>query len=236
MNLQKSILLITNQNADVSKQIEEICFNNFYTLYKLYSMVDAIPVIKETNFNLMIIDTKHIQVDSNLFGLFQHKDFFIPHIIIISDEEVNISNNNASIIKRNEINKLEDILSSHQNQNYSNFPTRQTPFIRNTVEKQLSILGFSRRYKGFDYMTEIVIKILYNATSKNSFKKYIYPYVSSLYNVSEESVERDIRNLISKLQPNDYFNFKPTTKNIVNAVVSYIKDYLNKLSNYKLYF
>lgn len=234
MYLQKSILLITKKDEKICSQLEEICCDKNLTLSKLYNISDCISAINQFRFGLLIIDTKYSPISDEMLLLFKRKDFYVPSVMLISDTDSNINDENVDVVKRDEIDKISGLITKRLNKNSSKFPSHQIPFIKTTVEKQLDLLGFSRRYKGFDYLSDIVIRILNNSSTHLSFKKYIYPYISCLYNVSEESVERDIRNLISKLEPNDFFNFKPTTKNIVNAVVNHIKDYLNKLSNYKL--
>jgi len=234
MSLQKSILLITEKNEELSNRIENICLNKSLTLFKLYNIVDGISAINQSSFSIVIIDTKYFNAVMEIFSLFKRKNFYVPYIVLISEQELEIYEDNVSIIKRNEINKLDELITDNLSKNVSNLSSSQNSFLRTAVEKTLGYLGFSRRYKGFDYMTETVIRILNDTQCKNSFKKYIYPHISVLYQVSEESVERDIRNLISKINPNNNFNFKHTTKNIVNAVVVHVKDYLNKLGNYKL--
>lgn len=234
MSLQKSILLITEKNEEISTQIEKICLNKSITLFKLYNIADAIAAVSESRYALIIIDTKHVKASVEVFSIFKRKNFFVPYIILISEQGLEIYEKNIGIVKRNEIEKLTELIDLNINNEYSTPSTEQSPFLHNTVEKMLGYLGFSRRYKGFDYLTETVIRILNDSNCKNSFKKYIYPYISVLYHVSVGSIERDIRNLISKLTPNNSFNFKHTTKNIVNAVVVHVKDYLNKLGNYKI--
>ena len=233
MSLQKSILLITQKNEDLASYIEEICFNQNLTLFKLYNIVDGISAINESRYSIVIIDIKYFKAIVEIFSLFKRKNFYVPYIILISEQELEIYDENVGIVKRTELYKLSELIAENIEKDFSNFANTQNSFLRTTVEKMLGYLGFSRRYKGFDYMTETVIRIINNSQCKNSFKKYIYPHISVLYNVSEQSIERDIRNLISKINPNNNFNFKHTTKNIVNSVVYQVKDYLNKLGNYK---
>lgn len=236
MSLQKSVLLITQKDEGIANVIEDICFNESFTLFKLYNIVDGISAINQSRYSLVIIDTKYVKAIVEICSLFKRKNFYVPYIILISEEDLEIYDENVGIVKRDEIDKLAELITENIDKDFSTFSSIENSFLRNTVEKMLGYLGFSRRYKGFDYMTETVIRIISDTRCKNSFKKYIYPHISILYNVSKESIERDIRNLISKINPNNNFNFKHTTKNIVNAVVVQVKDYLNKLGNHKLGF
>ena len=236
MYSQQSVLLITKQNEVLTTHLEEICYNKNLTLAKLYNISDGISAVNEFRYGLLIIDTKHYQIGLDMLSLFKRKDFYVPSVILVSEKNLEIADDNVDVVKRNDLDKMSELITDNLNKTSCKFPLGQVPYIRTTIEKQLTLFGFSRRYKGFDYMADIIMKILNNTNSKISFKKYIYPYISSLYNVSEESVERDIRNLISKMQPSHFFSFKLTTKNVVTALVCYIKDYLNKLGNYKLSF
>ena len=90
----------------------------------------------------------------------------------------------------------------------------------------------NQKYKGFRYLSDTIYKVIMDENMGKSFKKYIYPYIASLYAVKEASVERDVRNFLSKnFERNEFkeiinFNenhFAPTTRNIVNALINYIK-------------
>lgn len=231
MVLQKSILLLSNKDDILTDQLENICYKNNFTLFKLYNMIDCISAINQSTYHLVIIDTKYFSAGLEIFGLFKRKNFFVPYIILISDNELEIYDDNVNIVKRDDTDKLTSLILNNLQANKYDYINQQNSFLHNIVEKTLGVLGFSRRYKGFDYMIETVIRILNDSNCKNSFRKYIYPHISVMYHVSEESIERDMRNLISKINNNVNFNFKPTTKNIVNAVVSQVKDYLSKLGN-----
>lgn len=238
---QKTILLITKRNEKITNEIEEICNDTNITLSKLYDICDVIPAVTEARYNMLIIDCKHCQSGADLLRLFKTKAYYVPTIVLIADKKPATSYDNVKIVKRNCVNQINDIIKESVLTQTSLFPENHTTYLRSTIEKELQNLGFSKKYKGFDYMSEIVMKILNNNTFKKSFKKFVYPFISSLYNVSASSVERDIRNLICKNQNKAVFQQKfeiekLTTRLVVESVVSHIRDYLNKLGNYKINF
>ena len=241
MYTQKTILLITRRNEKIANDVEEICNNMNITLSKLYDICDVIPAVTEARYNMLIIDCKYCQSGADLLRLFKTKTYYVPTIVLIVDKKHSLTGDNVIIVRRNSINQIDNIIRENVLSQISLFPENHTTNLRSTIEKELRNLGFSKKYKGFEYMAEIVMKILNNNSFKKSFKKFVYPFISSLYNVSAGSVERDIRNLICKNSNKAFFQQKfeiekLTTRMVVESVVTHIRDHLNRLANYNMIF
>lgn len=237
MYTQKNVLLATNINEDTSF-IEELCFKHNYGLTKLYNICDIITAVSEYNYQLLILDYEHYFNHLEILSLFKRKNYFVNDIILLTEENNLQLNTEFKQFCKYDIKSLKDYFESI-NKNCIEYENNS--FLINCIEQQLIMLGFLTKYKGFDYMVEIVALILKKQNNKKSFRKYVYPFISNLFNVTSASVERDIRNLIGK---NDlkmtllktYFdqNTKPTTRNTISAIILHMKKYFNKLSNVKI--
>lgn len=97
--------------------------------------------------------------------------------------------------------------------------------------KQLDYLGLERKYTGY-YLLIDIMQILINEGKRiSSFSKEVYPIVAKIYNKTECTIERNIRNLIFKcwsremMEKLNIFRIKedrPTCCEFVYLVKNYI--------------
>lgn len=64
--------------------------------------------------------------------------------------------------------------------------------------KQLDNLGISRKYTGFYLMVELMNVLINEDRKISSFSKQIYPQIAEKYGKTTCTIERNIRNLISR--------------------------------------
>jgi len=105
----------------------------------------------------------------------------------------------------------------------------------------LMVLGIPSHLRGFIYIIEIIDYILVNNISKIKFNDGIYRLIANKYNISEDSIERDIRYAIEVgysrtiLNINDdyfkntisYNKNKPTNKQFIITVLNKVREELN---------
>ena len=69
--------------------------------------------------------------------------------------------------------------------------------------KQLDNLGLERKYTGYYLLIDIMQILINEGKRVSSFSKEVYPIVSKRYNVSECTIERNIRSIICKCWSKD---------------------------------
>lgn len=64
--------------------------------------------------------------------------------------------------------------------------------------KHMDYLGLSKKYMGYYQMADILHLMINENLHVVSFSRQVYPIIAMLYNKSEATIERNIRNLIDK--------------------------------------
>ena len=70
------------------------------------------------------------------------------------------------------------------------------------LRKKFNDLGITKKYTGYYFLLDIEDEIINKSRTIKSFSKEIYPELAIKYNKNDCSIERDIRNVISKLWDN----------------------------------
>ena len=100
----------------------------------------------------------------------------------------------------------------------------------------LARLGLNNKYAGFYYMVELLDIVLNQGVGSRSLYKNAYPMMDEFFNVSDLTIERNIRHMLKqcwndsmaeKLKP--YWNerVRPTCKKFLKAVSDYIIHLVN---------
>ncbi|MBR6778945.1 MAG: hypothetical protein IKM43_02190 [Clostridia bacterium] len=66
------------------------------------------------------------------------------------------------------------------------------------IIKILQDLGITKKYMGFYYLAEILNLLINEDLKIRSFSRQVYPMLASKYNKNSCTIERDIRNVISR--------------------------------------
>ena len=226
MHLHKSILLFTD-NINQFSYLNSFCAENEIKLSHLTNLAELIEDVFHTRYDVLVIDDRLFPTSSNLLSIFSKHIFYVPNVIVKTRQKLDC---NCITCYRSE-----DII--YNLKNIFNNKEYVQPFIAdiNHYTKVIDIvnhLGINSKYKGYKYLIDILDRMLTNGFTSVSFKKYVYPYVASLYSVSEDSVERDVRNILLKAINTKKFkdainfdeqNFGFTTRNIINCLLIYIK-------------
>lgn len=74
------------------------------------------------------------------------------------------------------------------------------------IKTKLNELGISNHFVAYYFLTDILDKMINEDVEIRSFSREVYPYLAEKYNVNTFTIERNIRNLISKKWDNDLKN------------------------------
>ena len=124
-----------------------------------------------------------------------------------------------------------EFLKSSVIHNISN-PVQPSKLLVKLVKSELEKLQISTKYIGFNYLTQLAVNYLCNTYSQKTYIE-LFEYVTSLNLASIDTIERDVRHmLLTTWKTNDHFRQeiqqytaleKPNSKNILNAVLLYLK-------------
>ncbi len=70
------------------------------------------------------------------------------------------------------------------------------------LRKKFNDLGITKKYTAYYFLLDIEDEIINKARTIKSFSKEIYPELALKYEKNDCSIERDIRNIISRLWDN----------------------------------
>lgn len=225
-----SLIMLAKDEDKEFIAIEKICYEYNINIEVACSLCDLFDMLAIKKYDFLVLDDKLFPVEADLLYIFERKNFFVPNVILLSNKKIELKDGNIVKFRRMHIDKLEEYILDVI-RNYTT-PVQENLTTKNRVYIELCNLGFNQKYKGFNYLLEIINKILNTEDSIKSFRKYIYPYIASLYCVTEESVERDVRNLLKIIYKKFAFRKKinfndrqqsPTTRNIVNTLILYLK-------------
>lgn len=231
----KRVVILAKQNESYLEYIENLCLDKNYTLTKMYQINKLINESSSWDYDLLIIDYKNFPLGDDLLTLFTHKSYYIPYIVVLSDIEQVFENKSIVVLQFEQLNKLDELFSKFFNKknNIDYFPSNT--ILHSRITNEMIKLGIPSKYKGFYYLVDIVYKSIVNNLPCKSLKRIYYPFIASLYDVTPESVERNIRNLFAitrkremfceKLYINEYA-IQPTTRNLVCAVIEHIKKFV----------
>ena len=99
------------------------------------------------------------------------------------------------------------------------------------LRKKVNDLGITKKYTGYYFLLDILDEIINKSRSIKSFSREIYPELAMKYEKHDCSIERDIRNLISKLWDNGLkeklnslwiTDDKPTCREFIYLVRNYV--------------
>ena len=127
-------------------------------------------------------------------------------------------------------NNLDEIKSTLMSLNPIAIPS----FIQKMVRIELEKLNLSKKYLAFKYLVDTICHSLYTG-DKNTFSTNTLSYIALINNTSWNSIERDIRHMLtSNWNSNETFKSaickhisgtEINTKILVDALISYIKEY-----------
>lgn len=231
MCTNRNVLLLTKKDKEL-EYLKTSCKEHNVLITKIYQLCDLIESASNCRYSILFVDSAEFSITEDLLQLFKRKNYYIPYKIILSKEKLNFEDDSVFVVSPDDCNNIKATIDYCIKNNPSQYYLYSDSFLIENINQNLQKLGFTKKYKGFNYLSSIIFKVIANDNSYSSFKKFLYPFVSSLYGVSEASIERDIRNIISKTLEslpkehkiiNELANSKPTTKHIVNILVNEIK-------------
>lgn len=230
MYTHKSILLF-GENDGQFFSLQTFCRENEIKFQHTCKLSELITTVNETRYNALIIDEKSFPLTTDLLSIFSNHRFFVPNVFVLTDKMLN---GNCKACK-----SIGEVIRNLEN--YFEEMESVQPYIVDVdlytkVTDIINHLGFNSKYKGYKYLIDILTRMLINNLTSVSFRKHIYPFISTLYSVSEDSIERDLRNILLKaINKNQFketicFNeqtLNQTTRNIINCLLIYIKKNLH---------
>ena len=122
---------------------------------------------------------------------------------------------------------------------------RQMSNVKNGICHKLITCCFSPKHKGFMYLTDAINILVKSKQMQSSLQTQIYPIIAKKYNVSVNSVERNIRSSIDYAWDRyvEKQKIKPDKANRDNLLVNFYKKPTNRSfiytyivnSNYNLF-
>ena len=231
MCINRHVLLVAKHKS--FDNLEQICRDQNLLVTRAYNFCDMIEYLATYRYSIIFIDNQSFFVNEDIIALFKRKNYFVPFVVVLNDTPLSFNEENILTVNENNFNQIEDAVKYCQENNKSQKFLYSDSYLQKTVSKKLEELGFKPKYKGFNFLSSMVYRVLTNENSLNTLKKAVYPFVSSLYGVSEASVERDVRNLISitvkNTKDDDLLRIKlglnkPTCKNIILLIIDEMKD------------
>lgn len=235
MCFNKKAVLLSSKTKNTIDTLSSVCEDNNFVLYIVYKLSDLIEIINKFQFEILIIDTRYFSINDDLLSLFQKQNHYVPNIILLHNGRKTFSSKNVICFNIDDKIKICSCIEQCSKNSTYNKSSPDYVVFRNEIKKNLISFGFNSKYKGFNYMLDLLCNIINKNSFNISFKKHIYPDLANLYSVTEESVERDIRNILKihydKTKLFERLNFqkefyKPSTRNLINCLAEYLTENL----------
>ncbi len=225
MCINRHVLLVARENGFGT--LETVCNDRNLLISRAYNLCEMIDKLASYRYSIIFIDNESFPARDDVLDLLKRKNYFVPFVVVLSN--VHLPFNALNVLCVDPENSLElgkAVDYCRANDKSQSFLYNES-YLQTTISNNLMKIGFSPKYKGFAFLTSIIYRLFTNENSINSLRDSVYPFVSSLYGVTETSIERDVRNLVKntfarsktdsvlrqKLGDN-----KPTSKNIIVIV------------------
>ena len=204
--LDTNALLFSNRNIELAYTLKKICREIGIHVTNCDSTTSLIMHQIQIHPQVMIFDlTQNSLCDLDFVKAFCEKGFyFVPNIIIISDEIINIDfptqsglfifkNSNLECQLHNVINNIRLNIIKNKVQRYSE------SLINEGIIECLKLLCFNKKHKGYKYLKDCVSMTIVNDGICNNLTNVVYPAVAAINYTTLPSIERDIRTCIKAM-------------------------------------
>ena len=186
---------------------------------------ETIKLLQEEEFDLIILDLKIINLDNI------EKIKNISNIIVISDDSSLINEISKNPIIIDVINKMDYKTLHYKFRKIvdNKFLSLNPNGIEQYVISELSLLGYDFKYKGTQFLLEVILYIYKNKNLEllQNLKENVYKYIANINNTSITNVKTCIIRATNYMYiyqnktTNKYFsfNYKPTPKTIITTII-----------------
>lgn len=233
MCINRHVLLVSKRRDFYN--IKKVCMDKSLVVTHATSFCDMIESLATYRYSIIFIDNSDFFVNDDILDLLKRKNYFVPFVIVLNEAPIIFNGDNILCINPNELDRVEEAITFCQNNDKSQNYLYTDSYLKEAISKNLEKLGFLPKYKGYMYLSSMIYRIISNENSSSNFQNSIYPFVAALFGVSEASIERDVRNLISqtvaKLNEDDILikrlnGNRPSCKNIIHIVTNEMKQIL----------
>ena len=225
------VLFLGKSNAEYNKRIEDIARKHKFVLMTAYQMCTMIELASLYPFKILIIDGENFFVDEDFLQLFTHRLHFVPNVLVLDNKIRNFTSSHIICCNKDDEN-LDNLILETVNNKDSALAELSVPFFLKAINELLMGLGFNPKYKGYRYLGDIIYRMMKCEPVTYSFDKNLYPYIAKMYNVTKDSVERSLRNILKiAIKQEDIkekiqfpSNRRQTTRNILHCLVRYCEN------------
>lgn len=230
MCINRHVLLVARQNG--FGNLEEVCRDKNLLITQAYNFCDMVDKLATYRYSIIFIDNSSFPASDDVLDLLKLKNYYVPFVVVLNRTPLPFNALNVLCVNPENYLDLDKAVDYCKANDKSQSFLYSESFLQETISDNLIKLGFSRKYKGFAFLSSIIYRLFTNENSINSLRNSVYPFVASLYGVTETSIERDVRNLLKntyRMATDDSVlkeklgNNKPTCKNIIIIVSSEVR-------------
>ncbi|MBQ8522711.1 MAG: hypothetical protein IJ458_03515 [Clostridia bacterium] len=233
MYKSSNLIIYSENNIELKNDLVSLISQCDVAFKELHSLSVLFSSIKNPQYHLIIIvkSVKFLKMIQNIAKTchnYQNRIFIVFSSSGIDDLFFN------NCCNFNQIYKVKDFIVNNIQLNTIQPQHQTSNLINKLVKLELENLDISSKYVGFKYLTDV----LANALSINFFgDNYInlFEYVASIHLANIDTIERDVRHMLlstwknspkfrNTIQNHLNLNKKPNSKNILNAVLNYLKN------------
>lgn len=234
MCINRHVLLVARQNG--FNNLEAVCKDKGLLITQAYNFCDTVDKLATYRYSIIFIDNCSFPANDDVLNLLKLKNYFVPFAVVLNKTPIPVNALNVLCVNPENYLELDKAIDYCRSHDKSQSFLYSESFLQETISNNLMKLGFLQKYKGFAFLSSSIYRLLTNENSINSLRSSVYPFVSSLYGVSEMSVERDIRNILKNTynvaKGDSYLkqklgSNKPTSKNIIIIVLNEVKSLIH---------
>lgn len=204
-------VLFSRNQFDIGECLKFICRENKMNLAYCRTLPELLIINSQCMPEIIFCDGDSINFDYKIFlDFINSKLYHIPLCVILTNEYNKYKYNNVDkhlviVDKKNFSESCEKIVKSLSESTCVELSENRKNELRKIISDYLNNLGISTNYLGFNYIKEIVVKVIEDRRRLKSFNSKIYPQLAIKYNTPVINIERNIRNAINAInaQKND---------------------------------
>lgn len=228
----RQVLFMTKTNDLVVEDLKNECIYRKIVPTTTNSFSEMMQATTFSKFEAIVIDADCFYIDDDILSVFDTRIYFIPTIIVFSKKNRYFSNSNVVCINKKSKEEFFSYLFAGFSKDISPMAQYSNTILHDNIVEELTTIGVNPKYKGFNFIVDIINRVILLNDFPKSLNKSIFPYIARLHNTTPACVERDIRNLLQisysiegfaeKINFNEEL-YSPTTNNLLNALTLYIK-------------
>ena len=206
---EMNVVFVSNRNVRMAYRIKRVFWKMNGMVLNMESFSNVFKILKELSNALIIVDGSTMEINNGIFQILRdcRNDenlsllLIVPDVYSSSDYSISLkSKNNFYVIKEScleqKIEELGDLLKLNLAQ--SNLANANLKQLNESLNSWLLQTGFITKHLGFTFIKEVIVQSVVYNFGMRSLSSKVYPIIALNHNTHVNTVERNIRNAITK--------------------------------------